>query len=56
MKLGTKVRHTRRNGDVITAKVTAKRTSERGDWLSIKGDVGGKPLTIWVRPSQVEVI
>lgn len=55
-KVGTRVKHTRRNGDVINAKVIALRDSARGAWLQIRGDVGGKTLALWVRPSQAEII
>jgi hypothetical protein len=55
-KRGITVKHKRRNGDIITAKITGSKAGPRGDFLSIRGDVGGKSLELWVRPSQVEII
>ncbi len=56
MKIGTKVRVSRRNGETMLGKVTSERESGRGLWVEVtpprpeKGAKAQRP--VWVRPSQ----
>lgn len=54
MKIGTLVKHTRRNGETIKAKVVDTDIGASGDWLQLEWKDGTKTRTLWCRPSQVK--
>lgn len=54
MKVGTRIKHTRRTGEVCTGKVLANHEGLRGHWVDVEvKSAAGKLLALRVRPSQL---
>lgn len=58
MKIGTKVRHVRRNGEKVSATVIGYRKTPRGDWATLRVGERGAADTyeLEARPSKCTII
>lgn len=56
MKIGTKVRTTRRNGQKITGVIAGNSSGLSGKWVSVKYGDPKKPLLLKTRESQVKAV